>query len=851
MAFELARGTVTSVIPFLNLYFIQIENGPTVTAKSAMHSSTGLSGPRELNLLQPGDWVLLARQQSSPATAIIIGTLPFPVETAGAFLPDEIVPTSNVGWRSDEIYQFMHDRYPDLTALKNFNQGRPIDQLPGDVGYLNEFGIGYGLSQSMAWFKSSDICGLWAFYQDHLLRLAGYNYELWTAGAERWYGNDEGEYNEIEQSTPYPWEALGQKTPGAPVSIDNEENIWKRGQLENYREPAEPDQSGIFRYHNFKGFLGDLHRQMVTAPDFQAPSIEKYSTTSPHFGLSEIVEGIDGTIAIRSAKQVVIEKYVLIPAPKKLARPDDTEGDTVHVELLANSPEAYPSAGFTKYPDTAYTVNEFGWAEETTANFRAAQLFDAHAYLFNYQLPQSLIRHTKDWLYPQESNIPDPVAGAAIPDFENMGSKFMAALPPKFTLKLDHRSDGVTYYRSRSSIHLVDDGSVVIEDGYGSQIIMGGGNITFSCPGDIIQRPGRDAVIMAPNDVVLRAGNSLDATAAKGDLRLKAENNLHALAGNSGSGGVLIESRATDNTMDFSGSGSDVKSSGITLETRGGTIRQYANQIYLRTINSGDINIDADETKGNLNLIGNNITSFANQGIIQALGPEDERWYSIFTANSWFLHVPQIIAKTNQMILSGSSSDDSTLLVNGNIANKNPNPGPLSAGQATQIGTAVDAIKNQVDSQGKSVSKVVDNLTQSGMMGNEDYIRVLGFSLRNTKQYGLGDDFILPEARWQQLARLTKVTMPTWNEPAVEIPGRKTLGINPPPQLSAEQSSYPFPGLLWLQKQFMQIDMNLFDPNKGYDVDRGTDSSNVYSQGTAAKTTAVTFDNYMVTKQGE
>ena len=83
-------------------------------------------------------------------------------------------------------------------------------------------------------------------------------------------------------------------------------------------------------------------------------------------------------------------------------------------------------------------------------------------------------------------------------------------------------------------------------------------------------KSGRNVNLWAGYDLILRAKNSIDGSASAHDVRLKAENNMMLLGGNSGTGGVLVESRGASGNFDFSQSGEAVSFGGVILRASRG-----------------------------------------------------------------------------------------------------------------------------------------------------------------------------------------------------------------------------------------------------------------------------------------
>ena len=110
-------------------------------------------------------------------------------------------------------------------------------------------------------------------------------------------------------------------------------------------------------------------------------------------------------------------------------------------------------------------------------------------------------------------------------------------------------------------------------------------------------KSGKSIINWSGQDIVQRAKGSIDLTTTVNDIRLKAEKDVQVLAGNSGAGGVLIESRSVGNTYEFDEPGEQSVSSGIVLRSPNSKLVTLSAGAYIRTggprMTSGPIVLDA------------------------------------------------------------------------------------------------------------------------------------------------------------------------------------------------------------------------------------------------------------------
>lgn len=94
-------------------------------------------------------------------------------------------------------------------------------------------------------------------------------------------------------------------------------------------------------------------------------------------------------------------------------------------------------------------------------------------------------------------------------------------------------------YKCTSFITQEEDGSILIKDGWGSEIRMSGGNIYISSALDTFIRPGRDCIGLVPRRLELDA-NGAAVIAAKKSVKVASESNLYLSSAVSGEDGYTV-----------------------------------------------------------------------------------------------------------------------------------------------------------------------------------------------------------------------------------------------------------------------------------------------------------------------
>jgi hypothetical protein len=778
---KIFKGVIVDSIHYAHHYWVSLDKGGTIPATELPSTSLDHFAYRTHTMYTPGTRVLCYRDPLGHK-AWIIGTIPHEITTNEQHFADWILPFSRCGWR-DEWHHHYQSLLKEGGFIGNFTNNRPADTFPGEWGVSNSLGLGINLGLTSAMLRVSELAGLYMFYLDNKVRLSAYNYQLWTGTREEESLNDEGENNDIVRISPFPWEMLGAVRHGDDsVSRGPSTEEWTSGRDTSYYEPAQDDQTGIFRFHQFRGYLGDGERSIISCPPPDLVTPETLTKPTKHIGLSEIVRMSNGLTGIRSVKGIFLEKTCQIVVPKQLRLSDDSEGDS-------QDNENYKAAGeLGEGPD--HNKAEFEWGEDKPS-FRSAQLFDMHSWMFNTYSWVSFGRHENDWQIWEESSppsgVPDRHEDPAL--FTGLGKKFQTGLPNAQTLKIDNRPGHEhKIYQSRSMISMLDDGSVIIEDGYGSQIVMSGGNIFTTCQGDVNLMPGRNVVVWAPHDFIARAGNCADITAAKKDVRIKAEKNLHMLAGNAGTGGIMLESRGEGFDNDYSELGVDTKSTGIALVAKKSQVLQYGERLYMRSTGEGSIFLDADKGKGYIWNFAKGIYSTVKDGnmILHGVRPDEDFnsakiFYTdssnvIATQGGSFITDAAFIAGPKASIYVNGYVLGSTLIQNTNSPTVIPKWGPRTASDLEKVHTDMVNLENRAPSNIQNIrQQIYKDKTQAG---NDTFVKSLGFSCRTDAQYGI-EDFVIFESRWQQLYDKHCTTLTYWDEPIVKSPNNKLTRPHP------------------------------------------------------------------------
>lgn len=767
-----------------NAYLIWTPDGMPVPAVS-MEAASGMPmGARPLGGHMEGARVLVMYDRSLDPPFIILGPAPAGEGPNSAFLAESMTVRSRAGRYEAAMHA---SPYNDAGCLLGkYSLGRPVDTLPGDQGWINELGVALMLGKLVATLRASDAAKVEAFWGDDLVRTTAWNHEVHTSHSRLQEFNDGKLTGWVRRATPYLREGLGVARAGTDPTRTPDDPKLKPGAEEYVREPHDDDALIVQRHATFGGHLGDLIREIVCLPPENLER-ETYKAKSVYRGVLEILKTIEGGYRVRSAKDIWHIKDVMFPVPKELKSPEDPTGDR----------EPPPTGDLSEFDVGADGLKSAGPRVASSADMLAWNLYRQSA--------PELRNRKKDWYYPEQSDL-DPAAGAS--DSEGNlpedgpaaapGHKFTAPLPKSDLVTVDDRSGRKTrMFRCRSFFGQRDDGSILLQDAWGSSVELKDGNIILSPINDIILAAGRSIINWAAFDLILRAGNSLDASAAKGDVRLKAEGNLMALAGNGGTGALLLECRADGDSKaaDWDGRGESVTGHGVLIRNKSGPLQVLAQDIVLAcNPDGGKMTFDAG-SDGDLLLRASRTEMDCAERFEVVLGETPDQVAFLLEPSQATLAIgmriggPVTIASESGgadltvggglTVLQGVRCESGvetnggfTSFVSDQVAKSQSrlDLGPRSESLGQQISQASDeAVARMAD-----LIKTEDEEDDSP--GNADYRNKIGFSFRDTVDDLKLDEetFQLFEAGWQKTLRRAGSGTP-WDEPEVKAPdGTKT-----------------------------------------------------------------------------
>ena len=843
---RLCLGVIMDGTAIANCYRVHLEKGMLpIMATTCSHTSQSCLGATAINTYTPGTQVIVMVHDKQHR-GYIIGSIPSILDIGKNVRHDYISQASRA--RVDDVHK-KYIKMPGGGQIVDGSNWRPYDAtMAGEWGAITTTGAGVTLDDFMVRMSINEFCGVYGFYHDQMLRVAGYNFQLWTAGHERDAYMDQAEYNDTQGYSPYPWEAMGLLIPGDMIQ-EYKAKDYQCTQAKPYYahwENKHEFQQPYHRTQHFFGYLGQGNRQVVHAPPegikrwtykgkVKGPGPPPYDSgpqgecgggaakltnfeAKPSIGLKEENTSQDGRTFIASAKGIVIAKRMLLPMPQRLRRPEDyNEGDEAEKNYKAASKYGkgpdHKITGDIKTTDTKYPHLQ-----------RASAIQDLHGYLFNYAGLHPFYWHAKDYKTYEQSDLKYAEVNQRIQDFTMlMGSMYLPQIGLR-KLTIDHRYGPQDFYETESFVSLLEDGGVVIADGYGAEIRMSAGCVFISAPGDIWLKGGRDVQLWAGNDAIIRANQSVEISATEKNVRIKAERNVLVFAGNETSdrdGGILLESRAKGFEYDFEECGDKIRFCGVVSRAPFSNVVSLAQNIYLRTgggsIKEGDITIDAAKGKKDVIVKCDNFFEYLKSSgrHFMFFGGQDvggTRRSNMFSERFTLLTGPLGLDK--DLIMNGNILCHGSVLVSkGHIVTQMAAKGALFVAPCDedcqdQVNEGIFMIRDLIDEILPKIGTDIDEKKVANMWylakraGNDRVMTIMEFSFRNEEDYKISD-FVLYEDRWQQMARMAAQNIKKWTERPVSN--------------SVCTATYPFPGKKWLvdQPSYVEQDLNIVEPHAG------------------------------------
>ena len=765
-------GRIQASIPYFGWYRVAIEGlgGVRACCRLSGDSSPSLFGSIDTVTLPPdcAVWVLL---HPTSRYGFILGAAPSLVEDGNLVFSDWVSQGSNVGFREQYHSEYIVQT-GDEGGVQDFSNQRPLDNLTTDWGRTTATGVGLHVDPFLAYLRCSEICGLFVFYPSETTRLAGRELQVISGAHAANWQNDEGECIYHYGETPYPWELLGAFAHDTAVHVEaGNVAVHTDRHLGKY-EPKENDQQPFYRYEEYGGYLGQGRIRQMSIPGAQHPELQTYQGSEYAVGVFREFIGLDGAYFAQTAKSYTVARVCQIPVPKRKRTPGDYRSSS---DAAANS--NYKSAGVLGDGGAEHKLAELGFQDPETHLVSVLGHLDHCAYVGNWQSLLGFHYHEGDFWLPQadESEL---ASGSQGLDFSQIKEGYGFEPPEPVELDIDPRYRA-KFYQLMSLLHFTDDGGIILRGGRGEQITLADGQITLDAPANIHVRSGKSTVVLAGDDAIVRARNSVDITATEHDVRIKAEKNFQLLAANGGEGALLLESRSSGRLQQYPEAGGEaIAGSGIVLKSAHSPCAVLAGEIYLRTgkseggIDSGKIVLDAAQGSADIIQLALSHHRFIKSEVVDTFGFPRVTSVNRFSASS--------------TLLGGTLALNSSLAVRGSVqalSGFSTAQGHFQSPSGGEVGKLADPgnLRNALEvirtteNESKSTSDQTYNEAvdtqyyQSGQLGHGPSQKKISFSLRTEKEYNTSQ-FRMLQAHWQLLAENSGDVL-AWQEKEVRYQG--------------------------------------------------------------------------------
>ena len=556
---RLFHGTVRSCDPGTKVIQVSPDGKQDLNMVQGIplsHVFASTMGFKETILYNVGTRVLC--QGLGGHLAIIIGALPHS-ELQGdtvANLPGKVVLSAGEPLM-DSVHQLGYSE--ELTKLQILNNGLPTDAVQGEKVIANEFGVMLALFQMVAMLRASDLAQVQCHFLDDLVRIVSHNFQHYSALGEININHDGKTINYEMGATHNPYESLGSVDPslGATVpsivEVDPTNSTTDPSKVPNDFYQITKNARALERMKLFVGKLGGFINLLLGQPTGSPvtnPATGQLNTgVVPDMGLLQIKANLDGSLIVRSANGIYLEKTNWIRVPQRILSADDPAGDNGST-VAYQQHQAYGFDNSFVYRNTAFLYY--------------LQLRDYLAYT-NEELGYSDFKTLQKDFYVNDD--------------------YTKANAPDGTIFVDPYTQA-GYQRTRSVVALMPNGGIALADNWGSCISMEGGNIYIQPAKDLVVQPGRNLVGKIGGSVAVAVNNNIDLSSTAGSLRIKTSGAQTLYSDQSG---ILLHANGqpsnpgirTFGDLDNSSSTSVVGASGVVMYAPNSGVTGYGKQIYL------------------------------------------------------------------------------------------------------------------------------------------------------------------------------------------------------------------------------------------------------------------------------
>ena len=495
---------------------------------------------------------------------------------------------------------------------------KPADVFPGEFVRVNEHGVGIDCDMLSASIRGGGSSRIMASRVDNTVEIVAGNFRQFDVSGTKRLSVDAGCITEESVFSEY----VGERKGGTGLKAD------KKKHTED--EKLEDRPVGKYRLRSFIGYLGSIISYFISRPEKNTEETKEEDLLllkekkPKNTGLLHLNVNDNGRVLLRSAGGFALERSDRIPVPIRIRDMDD--------------PEGIDSADLDKEDELQFEMPEDDDGNQSP-HYTPIALADKMAYDYRQAYARFLEHMTEEDRQAGDSGDSEQKSTKAAEDGDGDSEKSDFYLLNEEDVDTPENDAGIPDRKikpdeleanvgRRSGIYNLPDGSIIIRDAWGSELIFSGGNVTINTPGSVFFNTGYSLVTHAGDDIVLKARNSIDVDTTLHDITIHGDKSVKIVAGSDDSpsdGGVLIESFSFNSEVDFTDKGEDTELAGIVLKANDSHVSVLAKKEVLSAADEVRIVTGAKEKNkrsGTVSIATTNIQVATAEGLTLSAGKE-------------------------------------------------------------------------------------------------------------------------------------------------------------------------------------------------------------------------------------
>lgn len=594
----LTLGTVLNSYQSAQFCEVALDTGGRRTALY-LGNGRGRLGAFEAGGPTPGERVLVACSFADTSPAVIVARYDY--AKAGEYVPpcNLLVYPQVAGF---EYGARMSGRtYSDFPrAVRNFTSG-PMDAVDGEWIMANMFGGALGVEPFRTFIKGGPASGVYCYTEDQVTRIIGSRIEM-VSFAET---SQEVEAGDLTLKLLYRYLTAGDQLVGYQPQYLRAVGKGVSGEQIFLTYPDGMNGSGVKAVEPEEG------------ADEEEGGEQQFDIGKSRVALIHEYRGADGSWALTAANSILLQKTLDVPVPIDVVeaqtrinqrKQDEDEEEDAEGTCGCDSCELTPDPPTPECEDDdpdepcedkpTFRFDSNAKSNPLAFAMNARGLADR---LIQWQATGGFTNLCRFRLGEEPAELFGGRTGAEL--LMSKSPDMWKCMPQSIKLGLQIDGKSKRFYFGRAIISITEDGSIVLQDAHGSQVMLSGGNIFLSCQHDIINYAGRNLMNMSGRDMCQRAGRHQDIHANEGRLTAIASQQATLVGGIDGHAGVLIESRG--NHIATNDTGTNPATSGGVVIRANHMVGIKAGHVALRGVSptgwsgssdgAGLITLDADD----------------------------------------------------------------------------------------------------------------------------------------------------------------------------------------------------------------------------------------------------------------